>query len=387
MWQKALIVSSVALLVLVLLGSLPATAQSGEGVVHGQVANWTEGAGNVSQLEVTLNTYQGTIDLGTTTATTDDQGVFEFTGLATEADHAYQLTLVYQEAEYDFEPFSFEGGETDREANLVVYDSTSDDQSIRINRSHMIIKVEPGSLLVTEYYLFVNDGDRTYTGSGEVGAETKETLQFSLPEQAADLEVGEGLMECCIVRTENGFADTMVFWPGPKEILFSYRLNYTSETYNLPLTLLYPVDSFDLMVEGEHLEVSSDRLTPGELPGMEGEQITYYTGNDLERNTTLDIRLSGLTPSESGGPSWSIIIPSVLALGLAVGFVVWLRNRSRPAALPEWDRDIPDRETLLREIARLDDAFERGDISEEDYLKQRRERKTRLVELMRRSGS
>ncbi|TET18381.1 MAG: hypothetical protein E3J81_00465, partial [Dehalococcoidia bacterium] len=211
MWQKALIVGSIALLALVLLGSLPATAQSGEGVVHGQVANWTEGAGNVSQLEVTLNTYQGTIDLGTTTATTDDQGVFEFTGLATEADYAYQLTLVYQEAEYNFELFSFEGGETTKIANLVVYDSTSDDQSIRINRSHMFIKVEPGSLLVTEYYLFLNDGDKTYTGSGEVSAGTKESLQFSLPEQAADLEMVDGLMECCIVRTENGFADTMVF--------------------------------------------------------------------------------------------------------------------------------------------------------------------------------
>lgn len=384
MWQKALIASSIALLVSVLLGFAPATAQTDMGTVLGQVFNATEGGGNVSQLVVTLNTYQGTIDLGTTTVTTDDQGVFEFTGLVTEADYTYELSLVYQEAEYNYEWFVFEEGETVETVDLVVYDSTSDDQSISISRSHMIIKVQPGSLMVTEYYLFVNDGDKTYAGSGEVSAETKETLQFSLPKQATDLELGGGLMECCVVGTENGFADTMVFWPGTREIVFSYRLNYTSESYNLPLTLLYPVDSFDLMVEGEHVEVSCDQLTPSELSGIEGEQITYYTGNDLERNTTLDIRLSGLTPPGNGGPPWSIIIPSVLALGLGVGFVVWMRNRSRYAALPEGDVDSSERETLLREIAQLDDAFESGDISEEDYLKQRRERKTRLVELMHR---
>ncbi len=386
MWHKALIASSIALLALILLGSPPATAQTDLGTVLGQVFNATEGGGNVSQLVVTLNAYQGNNQLAPTTATTDDQGVFEFTGLATGAEYVYQLSLVYQEAEYDFDWFSFEEGEIDKIVNLDVYDSTSDDQSIWISLSHVIIEAEPGSLLVTEVYLFVNDGNTTYVGSGEVGTGTKETLQFSLPKQATSLEVGGELMECCITATESGFADSMIFTPGFKEIWFSYMLNYTSESYNLPLTLLYPVETIYLMVQ-EQVEVRYDQLTPAGLSSLEGEQFTQYMGQDLERDTTLDIGLSGLMPPGNGGPPWSIIIPSVLALGLGVGFVVWMRNRSRYAALPEGDVDSSERETLLREIAQLDDAFESGDISEEDYLKQRRERKTRLVELMRRRRS
>jgi uncharacterized membrane protein len=187
--------------------------------------------------------------------------------------------------------------------------------------------------------------------------------------------------------TEDGFADTMIFLPGTKEILFSYQLEYRSESYNLPLRLYYPVKSLDLMLQGENIAVHSNLLIQGEPLEMEDAIVNHYTARDLERDSTVDILFSGLSEAgESQGHAWQFIVPVALAHVLVIGLVVWLRRRRRAslAAESEGGGDIPDKEELLREIALLDDDFERGDISEEDYVRQRTQMKARLIEIMRR---
>ena len=393
MWHKTIVAQGIALLALIVLGVLPVNAQDASGMVQGQVINQSQGGGNTSQLNVTLNAYLATnhpgntttwLYLGNATATTDDQGSFEFTGLGTGTEYTYQLELVYQEAQYYFDPFSFDAETSVKTTTLVVYDSTSSDQSIRISRAHMLVNVTLESLDVTEYYLIVNSGNKTYVGSREFSPGMRETLRFSLPPQAVNLDYGGSLDPYFIANWGNGFSDTAILAPGSKEILFSYNLDYTSDSYTIPLTLHYPVDSFDLLVQGDHqIGVSCDQLTASELPNMGGAQITYYTGNNLERNTTLNISLSELL-ADSKGPPWVVIIASVLAFGLLVSFAVWRVNRSRQPASLESDVIIDDEERLLHEIAQLDDKFEKGDISEDDYQRLRRDKKDRLVDLRQR---
>lgn len=396
MWRKTLVAQGVAVLAIIVLAILPANAQEAGGVVQGQVVNQSPDGGNTSQVNVTLNTFLATshpgntttwVYLGNTTAITNDQGKFEFTGLETGVNYTYQLETIYQEAQYYFEPFSFDAETAVKTTTLVIYDSTYSDQSIRISRAHMIVNVSPRSLDVTEYYLIVNSGNKTYVGSSEISPGIRETLRFSLPPQAVNLDYGGSLDPYFILDWGNGFSDTAVLMPGSKEILFSYQLGYTSDTYTIPMTLHYPVDSFDLMVQGDHrVGVSCNQLTASDLPSMGGSQITYYTGKDLERNTPLDIRLSGLL-EESKGPLWAAIIPSVLAFGLLVGFGIWRLNRSRQLASLKSDVIIDDEERLLLEIAQLDDKFEKGDIPEQDYLRLRGDKKEQLMNLRQRRGT
>ena len=396
MWHKTIVAQGIALLALIVLGVLPVNAQDASGVVQGQVVNQSQGGGNTSQLNVTLNTYLAAnhpgntttwLYMGNATATTDDQGRFEFPGLGTGTNYTYQLELVYQEAHYYFDPFRLDTETSVKTTTLAVYDSTSSEQPIKISRAHMIVNVTPQSLDVTEYYVIVNSGNKTYVGSSEVSPGIRETLRFSLPPQAVNLDYGGSLDPYFIVNWGNGFSDTAILAPGSKEILFSYNLDYTSDSYQIPLTLHYPVDSFDLLVQGDHqVGVSCSQLTASELPNTQGTQITYYTGTNLKRNTTLDISLSELLAS-SKGTQWVVIIPSVLAFGLLVGFVIWRVNRSRQSTSLESDVIIDDEEILLREIAQLDDKFEKGDISEDKYQRLRRDKKERLVDLRQRRES
>ncbi len=66
----------------------------------------------------------------------------------------------------------------------------------------------------------------------------------------------------------------------------------------------------------------------------------------------------------------------------------WRRRRkARRVTVTTGDEGIAGRERLLEEIARLDDAFEKGDISEEDYSRERSQMKARLVEITGRGGT
>ena len=72
----------------------------------------------------------------------------------------------------------------------------------------------------------------------------------------------------------------------------------------------------------------------------------------------------------------------VLAGGF--GFSYLLRKRRLEQVTPE-DSLLQGRHKLLVDLARLDDDFESGEITEEVYRRLRAERKAQLVELMQRS--
>lgn len=387
LWRKTVVAACIVVLTLLVVGVLPATAQTGDGVIQGRVVNATEGGGNVTQQEVLLSVFleEQQVD-DPAPAVTDDKGGFEFTGLDTGSSYVYQLTVEFQEAGYVFEPFSFEEGDTVRTANLVVFSSTSSDETIRVDEAHIIVTVKPGSLEVIEWYQFVNDGNTTYVGSRETGQGFRETLKFSLPEDAVGLVMDGDVRDIELVP--GGFVDTMIFRPGTKEIQFSYRIDVTSEAYNLPVTLYYPVESLQLMVIGDGVDAVCDQLVLGEPLVMGDTQAIRFDGSGLERNTTLNIRLSGLEDGGGGLFSWQGIVILVAAHAAGIGALMYWRRRrkARRVAVTTGDERIVGRERLLEEIARLDDAFEKGDISEEDYSRERSRLKARLGEITGRGG-
>jgi hypothetical protein len=385
LWSKAYIAGIVALLGLLWLGGASAVAQTtGDGAVQGRIVNVTDGGSDVVQHPIVLNTYQLGAPIDSATATTDDEGRFEFTELTTDADLQYQLTTEYQGAEYSFEAFSFPAGETVHEATLAIYSSTSSDQAIWISRSHVIVNVNGESLEVTEYYQFANGGNTTFIGTRDIAPGLKETLRFSLPREATELTLGGELMDCCIEPVEGGFVDTMIVLPGTKEMLYTYRIENASGSYDLPVTLYYPVDSFDLMVQGKDVDVVCEQLIEGDPLVTEEGQIVRFLGQGLEPYTTLDISLSGLGGGGGGLFSWQgiVILVAAHAAGLfALNY--WRRRRRRLAVVTGSAGERADRGRLLQEIADLDDAYERGDIAEEDYTQRRSLLKARLVEMTR----
>jgi hypothetical protein len=378
---------TILLLVLAIALSSPTEAQE-NGTIWGQVIDVTNDGGFVADLEVTLTTYGADDSEKTNTAQTDDEGSFRFTGLSIAEGNVYQVSADYQGATYRTEALSFAAGQNELVAEVIVYQASESDVALSIERAHIVVDVASDGLAVTEMLLMRNKGDRTYVGSGpDVTKGKQATLRFSLPPGAELVNIGQGLMRCCIVATDDGFVDTMPVMPGTRTILYVYTVPYPEKAPGLRRSYAYPADEMDIFLSAEATEVDVLGFSPaGEVEGQAG---TYkrWTGSGLAVGEQVVIRLEGLPFQREAEAAraaairrragWMLIAAAVIPL--AVVYPLWRRWRAR-SEIAEADVD-ESRESLLQRVAGLDDSFEAGEISETEYQMERAVLKQRLLAL------
>ncbi len=366
------------------LGAPALAAAAADGVVDGRVRNGTEGSGQVADQEITLKTYRDDTEVASATTRTDAEGRFIFTALAPEADYSYNITLIFQEAGYDGERFGFSPGETTKTVQMTVYDATSSDEAIKVDISHTVIYIDSGRLLVKELYLFINDTDRTYIGSKRDAAdEIRQTLRFSLPDGATglQLEPAGDLMECCIRDSDDGFVDSMPVFPGFRNIAYSYSVSFAVGDYTLMRRVHYPIGLYELLVQDVGVRVTSDQMATSELLEFEGMRFNYLAGQGLAVGDVLVVNISDLPPTGDRVTAvWVALVLGLLTFGFGLSYLL-RRKRLQPVSPRE--RLDQTRQSLLVELARLDDEFEAGKIPLESYRRLRQAKKGQLVELVK----
>lgn len=380
-------IKRLALLVIILLLTLPASVQAaepGKGTIDGQLVNGTKDGSSVADQKITLKTYQKDNEIGSTTTQTDAQGRFILANLATDASYSYQVIPYYQGAEYsNTEQFTFAAGETTKSVKLTVYDATISATAIKIDTAHTIIYVGQGSLAIIELFSFSNESDRTYIGSGEITATgTRRTLKLPLPDMITKLQYGGKLMSCCVLQDKDGFFDTMPVFPGNKEVAYSYEVTYGSGAYNLSREVNFPTAQYDLLLQGEGIQVKSDQLTKGDPVTIEGAMFNRFSGTNLAPGGSLAVQLAGLPQTNRRLVTWVVLALVVVGGGFSFAYLRW-RKGLQPVPVREGLAQRQQR--LLAELAQLDDDFESGEIEEEAYRRRRAETKAQLVELMQRS--
>ncbi len=310
----------IAILLILKIFGLPVTAlaqESFDGVIDGQVTNDTEGGGSVAEMEVTLIIYIDNVMAETRTAVTDNEGKFRFDNVARE--HEYLVTARYMEVDYYY-PVVFETGEVTAHVEVWVCDATASDEAIRVRLSHIILSVEEENLQLTQIFGLINEGDKTYAG-------TNGSLVFTLPEGVTGFEAPQELMQDYRFLDGNRVTYLVPFPPGERQLAFSYRLaKPDSAEFTIFLAVDYPTDNLELMVGGEYLEVTTDRLAPAEpvITGT-GERFIHFQGENLLPGTVLNLHLVDL----SKGSQLTFVIPCVIIAGLIAGIVVYLMKRRK----------------------------------------------------------
>lgn len=372
-------------IILILSLSEPALAvQPNGGRIEGQIVNGTTGGSSVADQNITLNIdFNGNNEVSSNTANTDAEGHFTFDALSTEPGYSYQVVLTFQGAEYTSEWLNFGEGETIKSIKVTVYDSTTSDKAITAVITHTIIYIEQDSLLVKEYFLFVNEADRTYIGATDNG--NTGTLRFSLPHGATELQSTMGLMDYRVVSTDGDFIDTAPILPGSKEVAYSYKISFTSGAYTLSQAVNYPTTNYDLLVQGDDIKVTGDQLTTGEPVNIGGVQFNHLSRQNLVPGNTLIITLSGSPKATSSNVTAMLTVLALIVIACGFGIFFFMRKRKLQPVSPE---GIPDqrRQRLLVELAELDDNFEAGKILKHDYRQKRAQKKARLVKLMQSSA-
>ena len=380
--KVSVLIKRIVLLAIIFAMGLPGpvlAAEDGAGMIESQVINGTNDGISVSGQEITLKIDLSSAGVDSITAKTGIEGHFVLTGLSTEPGYSYRVALTFQQVDYASDWLSFTDGETGKFTDVIVCDSTTNDEPIKVMMSHTVIYVEPGSLSVTDYFLFVNDSDRTYIGLKKITGGVKEIMRFSLPEGITELRYHLGLMECCIYDSEDGFVEIMPLLPGGKEVAYSYRLNYDSGTYTFSRSVNYPTVSYNFLVQGETIKVASVQLTAEEPLVVENTLFTHLSGTDIASGDTIVVRLSGLPKTSNQG----ILVLIALSLIVLIFSFTYLQRKRK--LQPVRAKVSADKSKFLAELAQLDDDFEDGKIKEDVYHRLRDKKKSQLVALIQRS--
>lgn len=313
-------------ILLLLLGVLTSAWAQGSGVIEGQVFDGSSDGAPLEGLPVTLWAFAGQEQESSFETTTDEEGRFRFEGLDTEG-YAYQFEVEYVGVQYGSEVVAFPEGENLISIPFTVYESTTSDEGLSVERAHLIFDFDPGTILVQEVQIFFNAGNKTYVGP--TGEEGGETLQFLLPQGASAVQLMEGFMECCVVETDAGFASTLPIFPGAKQFVITYEFRYQATTYDLTRQVIYPTGSLDVLVADVGVEVVAPGLARSESLSLQGGDYLHLTAQDLTRGDDVVLHFAslplGAAPTDTTATvtpvlTWAIMGIAILATFGAVAY-------------------------------------------------------------------
>jgi hypothetical protein len=366
------------------------------GVVEGRVVNATEGK-PVSSITVTLHVLQGDVEIDRLASQADGQGRFRFAGLDSGPTMSYWAEAAYQGVGFSSgQPRPFAENQQTLSLPLDVFEATTGDADISLERVHYIVEYDPAHIYVAELYLFDNSGRRVYVGrEGEDGR--PETVRIVLPPGAENVASQAGGLDPRFKLTPGALIDTAPVLPGSAShvIFFGYVLPYQGDTFRLEREVPYAVENVNVLSEDSGPQLSGEQLTPLGVHQAQGQSYQNYTSTPLEKGAKLVVNIGGLSrvravPEEPSAPAvavsqytlrWLGVGLAVLAL-LATGAYPWLRQRPTGGETKRESSEVEARRRkLLQAIADLDDAHQAGELAESSYRSQREQRKAELVAL------
>ena len=388
---------AVALLGSVLAAGLPAAyAQSPANVVTvtGQLVNGTLGApapAEVLVLALVTDSEGGLISA--LDALSDDEGRFIVDGLPGVDNGQYIFSADYRGALYR----TVRGaGDLDGELRLTVYEPTEDVSVIEVTKHVQVIaevdKTER-TVAVVEFVRLANRSDRTLTPNLNNPAQMS-FLRFSLPPQSYELNVQSDLQGRDVIPVGTGFAVTSPVPPGEHSVEFSYFFTYEGSTVAYRQGLHQGADIYQALVPEDLASVLVKPLELATPISIQDTKYQVWETQGIGPGQGLMVEVTGLPQpgllgrvgrSLTTTETWQVILPGLLGASLASLLLLGLlRVRWSRGPTLEGNSSLPevtpfDRASLIREIADLDDQFEKGSHSEGEYRSKRQRLKAQVL--------
>lgn len=409
-----------------------AVVHAATGAVRGEVSNGTKGGGSVEGLEVGLWTHPTPGDKPIATAKTDKDGKFELTDVPLSDKGVYEVRMDYGDATYTSDPIVVNAKTPIATAQVTVYDPSTDASRLIVVMHHIrVLEVKDGALHVGERMIVLNvadshTGGRTFMGERGDGGRRK-VLRLSLPKGAQNVDVheehGAAMMgahseESHLELGEDNYVDMSPILPTPIEALhsespgevkartiaYTYDLKLQGGAYDLSRSLDYRTFTFAILTKDPTLQLQAPLLKDGGEMPVNDQTWHIHQAERVEPGVNLEIMVKGKGFSFSEqGMAWgmAILIFVACVVGVIVGTRVRRSSEPSPRREPiptatkstsESDKSASkraarhasleeEREFLIDEIALLDDRYDSGEISEEQYQRERMAKKNRLVEL------
>jgi hypothetical protein len=354
--------------------------------LEGQVFNGTAAAlpERTANLDVTLF-QMGASGPVTQTVQTDAQGRFAFSGLKLEANSPYFARVDYEGIHY-FSDILTPGIEASNPLSLTVYETQTVPADFQIDRTHFILDVDKNALTGFELLQVKNPTDRAFV------------LPLPLPRNVSDLQFNDPRDQSRAIQGEDGSLAFPIL-PTTEQIFIGVRLTTSPPDYTLQVNVPVKVGRMNVLVsQTGGVQVASPQLTPGPVfTPQSGSNYWQLNRDNVPASSTVLVVISNLP----GGDNSALVRNAVLGLGGLAALLMlalpFIRQRcARPAVVlsplvggtpphPPLRRGeeagdmASERLARLEAIADLDDAFEAGEIPEDEYHFKRAELKAELM--------
>ncbi len=352
----------------------------------GRLQHGSAGANVPADTVVQLQYGNSEIGFALAETTIAEDLTFTFEGIPLSAAFTYTVGAVYGQRLFS-QVLPAENLVEARPA-LMLYDATHDPAVISV--AHIELFIEPIKLadlgagfLVSQRISHRNASDRMYTsGRGfDDGREAVLLLQF--PSGARVLsgdDSGRYVLIEDMAPLPNSLLDTQPVLPGTaQQSWLEYFLPYANEL-QFEQAFNNALDAEVRITLAGALTIDSDFLRLVEEAPADNLRV-YAGALKMERAPRLSFLISGAPFSPSSANSalvTSDVFPALLLGGTALAAISlagwrWTRRRQNPAGQIE---------ALVKELARLDEAHEQGQLNHDLWHQQRRVVKAKLAELM-----
>ena len=365
------------------------------GTVTGQIVNGTDGGKIPGGFTVMLHAWDENGETVMLDGVADSAGAFRFDDVPMKDGWVFAAMLSYNAVTFFSEPGGIQSGVKEVTPPVTIYEISSDATPVYISQLHTLLDFSAGEVIVNEIYILSNPTDRAIVGGLTLADGKTATLQFALPAGANKVKFESDDSGSRFIVTPGGFADTGAVLPGEgtTQAMLTYTLPYSSGM-TISHTVNYPVAAANVMMRAD----SGVTLTGNGLAEAARRESTpdvvfdIYAASALGPGESLAVTLTGepvyYVSEEMSGTmgQGQTLVPNTLVsrwgipasgglLGLAmIGLGVWWWRRSSDKEKDFEQEDWPGTaQAVLNAIAALDEAYELGEVSDEDYQARRAE--------------
>ncbi|MBM3214810.1 carboxypeptidase regulatory-like domain-containing protein [Candidatus Poribacteria bacterium] len=385
------------------------------GVLKGRVLQPSSGK-TFAGVSVKLETTSGTTAEPRETVTGED-GSFEFTGLPVDDTTAYTLSATVEGKTLKREGVALSTWTPEVVADLEMVDASGDPGHVHVDRITTILTPSeaPEIVPVIEFVEIHNDQDAPFAAKDEQGRTFG--FRIELPAAAINIKVEGEAIPHLIEGTTVWLTDPLV--PHDNFVSISYNVP-KAESIDLSRKLHTKVEESLVLIGGGSWQPTTKGYEKQEPVDIHGAKYASFSRHSLEAGIVMPMTFkpgSGKAPGAGGDqtPILVIVLIGVFALLAGAALATWWAQRGREtsaptksarsgaAARPRTPAKAPaspveddnlaglsndELEALkqhhLESIARLDESFGKGEISERVHKQLREEQKAELSRIVAR---
>lgn len=318
----------------------------------GQVINQTLNRPEANVEVSYINHAQGNVTIVRDTTDSDGQFTLDIS-IDSSADPPPMLLARYNGIDYPGNP-----APTGDTIDIPVFETSHSDTAISLSSHHIIIDAQANT--VTYILVTHNHSNHTYVTEGDHG----HGLEMALPNGTTEvINAPQG-----VHLHGSTLVDPRPIIPGNSQTFFTFPLPTSNHLHQ---SITYPTGALDVLVQPADTPITAMGLQDQGTANMGNNTYRRWSATNLTPGSHIELQIN--TPgiaSDSQNFIWIFGASAIVIVAIAALFHFRSRN---PA---------PDRRTiLLEQVADLDERFENGDLSENDYKMRRHALKAEVIDL------